>query len=226
MSEEKTDQQLTLDRTMIFNRLVDLKEHLEKLEERVVEAEVTLDTLSAGHSIICSALENAGLMKGGEPMQPAWDPAKIKWVQAEGTKGPYSRYPAQGEKAEATDNYRNMLADIKQHDGKMMRDNQFYWVFQDGATVGRKRKGKSQGEPRQEGSSSIQGVRAKFPQDLEELLNFSVEDNNIIIKPRRFLGSENFSKVAAIVRDARGEYISAGKESHFRIPRKGRSKAV
>ena len=31
-----------------------------------------------------------------------WNPNKIKWVQTEGTKGPYERYPAKGEKAEST----------------------------------------------------------------------------------------------------------------------------
>jgi len=42
----------------------------------------------------------------------------------------------------------------------------------------------------------------------------------VIIKPRQFLGSENFAKIASTVRGIGGEYISAGKESHFRVPRK------
>ena len=32
--------------------------------------------------------------------------------------------------------------------------------------------------------------------------------------------AENFAKIASIVRGAGGEYISAGKESHFRIPKR------
>jgi hypothetical protein len=32
------------------------------------------------------------------------------------------------------------------------------------------------------------------------------------------LGSENFAKIAAIVREAGGEYISMGEQSHFRLP--------
>ncbi len=59
-----------------------------------------------------------------------------------------------------------------------------------------------------------------FPSELGDLLSFEEEDNYIIVKPRQYLGGENFAKIASIVRGAGGEYISAGKESHFRIPKK------
>lgn len=62
-------------------------------------------------------------------------------------------------------------------------------------------------------------IKTIFPKELEDMLFFEESGNDIIIKPRRFLGSENFSKIAALVRSAGGEYISAGKESHFRIPK-------
>jgi len=62
-------------------------------------------------------------------------------------------------------------------------------------------------------------IKTLFPKDLEEMLAFEEMEDDIMVKPRQFLGSENFAKIAAIVRDAGGEYISAGKESHFRIPR-------
>lgn len=58
-----------------------------------------------------------------------------------------------------------------------------------------------------------------FPQELEGLLTFTDKDDFIIIKPRQYLGSENFAKIASIIRGAGGEYISAGKDSHFRIPK-------
>jgi len=58
-----------------------------------------------------------------------------------------------------------------------------------------------------------------FPKDLVDLLSFEETKDWIIIKPRQFLGSENFSKIAAIVRDNKGDYVSAGKESHFRLPK-------
>ena len=64
-----------------------------------------------------------------------------------------------------------------------------------------------------------QDAKALFPKDLEELLTFEENQNYIIMKTKRFLGSENFAKIAAIVRAQKGEYISAGKDSHFKIPK-------
>jgi predicted AAA+ superfamily ATPase len=65
----------------------------------------------------------------------------------------------------------------------------------------------------------LEDVKQLFPESLEEMLTFEEVKDFIVIKPRQFLGSENFAKIAAIVRDAGGEYVSAGRESHFRIPR-------
>ena len=65
----------------------------------------------------------------------------------------------------------------------------------------------------------LEDVRTLFPKDLEEILEFEEKEEFIVIRPRRYLGAENFAKIASIVRDAGGEYISAGKESHFRIPK-------
>jgi len=66
---------------------------------------------------------------------------------------------------------------------------------------------------------STDDVRTLFPKDLEDMLLFEEKEEYIVIKPRQYLGSENFAKIAAIIRDQGGEYISAGKESHFRVPR-------
>ncbi|MDI6690930.1 MAG: hypothetical protein QME50_03560 [Candidatus Bathyarchaeota archaeon] len=66
----------------------------------------------------------------------------------------------------------------------------------------------------------IEDIKMMFPEDLESLLNFEEKDDYIIIKPRQFLGSENFAKIASVVRGIGGDYISAGKASHFRVPRK------
>jgi len=66
---------------------------------------------------------------------------------------------------------------------------------------------------------STADVRTLFPKDLEDMLLFEEKEEYIVIKPRQYLGSENFAKIASIVRDQGGEYISAGKESHFRVPR-------
>jgi hypothetical protein len=67
---------------------------------------------------------------------------------------------------------------------------------------------------------TVDDVKKNFPEDMQSLLNFEETQDLIIIKPKAFLGSENFAKVAQIVRRIGGDYVSAGKESHFRVPRK------
>ncbi len=69
-------------------------------------------------------------------------------------------------------------------------------------------------------STPLDEIRMIFPEDLEALLNFEDKGDYITIKPKQFLGSENFAKIASAVRGAGGEYISAGKDSHFRIKKK------
>jgi len=71
-----------------------------------------------------------------------------------------------------------------------------------------------------EKSKMMEDVKMMFPEDLENLLTFEEKDEYIMIKPRQFLGAENFSKIASVVRGAGGDYVSAGKASHFRVPKK------
>ena len=70
-----------------------------------------------------------------------------------------------------------------------------------------------------EGMRTVEDIRVSFSSDLEEMLTFEETENYIVIKPRRFLGSDNFAKIASIIRSLGGEYISAGKNSHFKVPR-------
>lgn len=66
----------------------------------------------------------------------------------------------------------------------------------------------------------IEDIKMMFPEDLEDLLSFEEKEDYIVIKPRQFLGSDNFSKIASVVRGLSGEYVSAGKASHFKVPKK------
>jgi len=68
--------------------------------------------------------------------------------------------------------------------------------------------------------TSIEDIKMMFPEDLENLLSFEEKQDYIMIKPRQFLGSDNFAKIASVVRGIGGDYVSAGKESHFRVPKK------
>jgi len=67
---------------------------------------------------------------------------------------------------------------------------------------------------------TIESVQNLFPPDLAVLLYFEEADEYILVKPRQYLGSDNFRRIASIIRDQLGgEYISAGRDSHFRIPK-------
>jgi hypothetical protein len=67
---------------------------------------------------------------------------------------------------------------------------------------------------------ALEDIRMSFPEELEARLGFEEKGDYIIIKPKQFLGSDNFAKIASAVRGMGGEYISAGKDSHFRVPKK------
>ena len=66
----------------------------------------------------------------------------------------------------------------------------------------------------------VDDIRLAFSEELEALLSFQEKIDYIIVKPKQFLGSENFAKIASTVRGLGGEYISLGKDSHFRVPKK------
>lgn len=69
-------------------------------------------------------------------------------------------------------------------------------------------------------SKSLEDVRMMFPEELDNMLSFEEKGEYIIIKPKQFLGSENFAKIASTMRGIGGEYISAGRDSHFRVYKK------
>lgn len=71
--------------------------------------------------------------------QNHWNPDHVKWQPAVGTKGAYEKAEPQ-----ATTDFKQMLTDIGNHNGKLSRNGYFYWVFNDAATIGRKRIASSQ----------------------------------------------------------------------------------
>ena len=72
---------------------------------------------------------------------------------------------------------------------------------------------------RQESGGVIEDAKGCFTDDLVKLLNFTEEETYVRIAPIKYLGSDNFAKIASTIRELGGEYISAGKESHFRLPK-------
>lgn len=62
-----------------------------------------------------------------------WNPEQVKWEVTEGSRGSYER----SEDVNSTD-FKMMVKDLAEHKGKLTRDKKFYWLFQNGYTVGRK----------------------------------------------------------------------------------------
>lgn len=73
----------------------------------------------------------------------------------------------------------------------------------------------------QAAGTKLQEIQGLFTQDLQAMLLFEAKKDKdgtfIFIKPRQYLGSDNFAKIASVVRDNGGAYVSAGKDSHFRV---------
>jgi len=182
-------------------------------EDLKIFADDTLDFLNGLEALCVKRRKQIEKLFGAE--KRSGDPDKVQWTREEGMKGKF-------EKSEDINNpdFKAMLKELASHGGKLYRDGFFYWTFKNGATVGRKLKGKGkEGKPKAEVSDS-QDIADKFPEDLRAMLSFEVQDESVIIKPRQFLGSENFAKIASIVQQQNGDYVSAGKDSHFRIPLK------
>jgi len=179
------------------------------MSEDDVATTALLEFLNAAEAGIMQAKRLIAQAKGVEK----WDPNRIKWEGAKGSSGPYER----SEDMNNTE-FKSMLQDLATHGGKMTRNGYFYWVFKNGATVGRKKRNKGR-------ASEIkpEKIGELFPEGLRRLLSFEEQADAVIIKPRQFLGSENFAKIADIVKQHGGEWVSAGKSSHFKIPLRGGS---
>ena len=97
-------------------------------EENVAEAVIDF----------CNALE-AAIVNLRRQLQResghGWNPGAIKWQACEGSKGPYER-------SEDVNNpeFKAMLRDLADHQGCLNKDRWFYWTFDNGTTVGRKRR--------------------------------------------------------------------------------------
>ncbi len=74
-----------------------------------------------------------------------------------------------------------------------------------------------QTKPTNEQETKINGLKNMLPQQVEEKLNFSIENGYIIIRTKQYL-KEGFREVAQALKDAGAEYISAGKNTHWRKP--------
>ena len=67
---------------------------------------------------------------------------------------------------------------------------------------------------------TMEKVVSSIPAKIREKLVFEEDDEEIRVKPQEFLGRDDFRTVASKIQDLGGEYISAGRSSYFRVPRK------
>lgn len=88
-----------------------------------------------------------------------------------------------------------------------------YWLYKEDQIYRQKLKGS------EAKTASATALPNLFSKELADLVIFEDAVDSWKIQPRGYLGSETFAKIAAIVKEHGGEYISAGKESHFRLPK-------
>ncbi|MBS7650887.1 MAG: hypothetical protein QXL25_03325 [Candidatus Bathyarchaeia archaeon] len=69
---------------------------------------------------------------------------------------------------------------------------------------------------RQIGSTEVLNL---FPEELRSMLRVEDAGDRFIIKPTRWLGKDRFNMAMTVIRRKNGEYIPAGKDSHFTIPK-------
>jgi hypothetical protein len=70
-----------------------------------------------------------------EKPKPKWDPAKIKWTEAQGSSGPYER----SDDVNSFD-FKELMKDLENHNRKLSHQGYFYWKFEKSAIIGRKKR--------------------------------------------------------------------------------------
>jgi hypothetical protein len=82
------------------------------------------------------SLAPAGVRQASATAQKKdYDIEKIQWQDAKGDKGPFQK------SADVNSlDHKQLLKDVQAHKGKMTVQGWFVWVFQDGSTLGRKKR--------------------------------------------------------------------------------------
>lgn len=56
-----------------------------------------------------------------------------------------------------------------------------------------------------------------LPEEYDKLLALSRDKDDLVLKPKGWLGTEGFAEINNFIKGLGGKYVSAGKGSHFRI---------
>lgn len=120
--------------TMKLNQNAIGKEVIIMVEKTEEVMETFVDFLNAIEAACVNAKQHMKSVVGiTETAGLTWNPNKIKWYDATGTAGLYER----SEDVNSPD-FKAMLKDLADHNGKLRREGYFYWLFQNGTIVGRK----------------------------------------------------------------------------------------
>lgn len=99
--------------------------------EAEIEEENALELAKGSLESLLDTWLKGETISGEKPS--TWNAGKIKWVQAQGSSGPYEK----SEDVNSLD-FKELLKDLSAHKGKLTRDGLFYWQFERGDAVGRK----------------------------------------------------------------------------------------
>ena len=74
-------------------------------------------------------------------------------------------------------------------------------------------------EKQQDEKSRIAKAKDDLPSQYQNKLYVHVADGKVCISPLSYLGTELFAEISDFIRNEMGgEYVSAGKESHWKLP--------
>ena len=107
-----------------------------KIEDFEIFLEDFCDFLDALEASVAKMKQQIAKLVGVEGKSKfSWNPDKIKWEKAQGFRGEFER-------SEDLNNseFKALLKDLAQHNGKLTRNGWFYWTFRNGSTVGRKKR--------------------------------------------------------------------------------------
>jgi hypothetical protein len=89
-------------------------------------------------SVVKMKQQIAKLVGVAEKRGWTWNPDKIVWTKAQGSKGEYER----SDDVNSLD-FKSLLKNLAERKGSLTREGWFYWTFKNGSVVGRKRKVKA-----------------------------------------------------------------------------------
>lgn len=98
----------------------------------------------------------------------------------------------------------------------LVRNQVEEWISEETGKISRESEKPTEEKP----IVTVDSIAKKFPRKVKSQLFFEDAGEYVVVRARKYLGQEDFKKIAEIVRSLGGEYVSAGKDSHFKIPRK------